>query len=158
MSTENLIIYLNDHLAGSVAAVELIDHLIETAEASPPDRQFFKTLKADVEADQAILRQVLARFGGEEKALRKAAAWLAEKLARAKLLLDGGGADAAMGRLQALEALRLGISGKKALWQSLAASGVPLTPVDLPELTRRAEEQCARVEAKRLEAATAALG
>jgi hypothetical protein len=35
MSKEDLSIYLNDHLAGSVGALELLDHLIETYKGKP---------------------------------------------------------------------------------------------------------------------------
>jgi hypothetical protein len=44
-------------------------------------------------------------------------AWLAEKFGRAKIGDTGDSAEL----LQALEALALGITGKKLLWRSLAA-------------------------------------
>src|SRR2546422_8197962 len=44
MSNENLTTYLKDHHAGSVAALELVDHLIETFEGKSLE-QFFKNLR-----------------------------------------------------------------------------------------------------------------
>jgi len=44
MSKQDLTIYLNDHLAGSVGALELVDHLIETYRGKPLE-QFFKDLR-----------------------------------------------------------------------------------------------------------------
>ena len=64
--------YLNDHLAGSVAALELLDQLIETHEGKPLS-SFFQELRADVRKDQEVLRMLVQRFG-KESAIRKAAA------------------------------------------------------------------------------------
>ena len=51
---ERLQIYLNDHLAGSVAAIELIDNLIS---GHPQDRfgKFFRDLRNEIYADQEKL-------------------------------------------------------------------------------------------------------
>ncbi|HSF43371.1 MAG TPA: hypothetical protein VLT87_26460, partial [Thermoanaerobaculia bacterium] len=62
--------------------------------------------------------------------------------------------------LEALDALSLGIEGKKILWRALAAAAEDapaLQGVDYEGLTRRAEEQRRRVEALRLDAARRAL-
>ena len=56
----------------------------------------------------------------------------------------------------ALEALVLGITGKRSLWRALhaASRSVPeLARLDYSGLEKRAIEQCERVEAKRLELA-----
>jgi hypothetical protein len=62
--------------------------------------------------------------------------------------------------LEALDALALGIEGKRALWTALAA-GAPAVPrlqgVDLNLLQQRAQQQRERVEVWRLEAARKAL-
>lgn len=154
MRNENLIAYLNDHLAGSVAALELIDHLIETPDTLA-DEPFLRELRGEIDADQTVLREVLTRFGGEESTTRKAAAWLMEKVGWAKLHLADATAGG-MGRLQAFEGLVLGITGKAALWRALAETHGSAIGVDIVELTRRAEDQRDRVEAHRLQAARAA--
>jgi hypothetical protein len=51
MSKEKLTIYLNDHLAGSVGALELVDHLIETYKGKPLE-QFFKDLRNEINVPQ----------------------------------------------------------------------------------------------------------
>jgi hypothetical protein len=48
---KNLASYLNDHLAGSVAALELFARLIETYETRVLG-QFFQELRQQIEADQ----------------------------------------------------------------------------------------------------------
>jgi hypothetical protein len=156
MSQANLTTYLNDHLAGSVAALELLDHLIEAA-AGSPDAALFAKLKSDIAEDQEVVRTLVRRFDGQESTVKKAGAWLAEKIGILKL--HASGTDATdLGRLEALEGLYLGITGKGALWKALSAAGFTFEDIDLPALARRAADQRALVEQKRLEAARRALG
>jgi hypothetical protein len=151
---DNLATYLNDHLAGSVAALNMIDHLIETFEEKPL-AQFFRDLRGEIAADQADLEWLIEKLDKKHNTIRKAGAWVAEKLSRAKIHL-GESRESEMGLYLALEALVLGITGKWALWRGLeaAAVGAPeLRGLDYAKLQVRAEEQRNRVEAKRLELA-----
>lgn len=158
MSTKTLSTYLNDHLAGSVAALELLDHLAEIH--SDPDRKrFFIGLRAEVEEDQRVLQQLLETVGGKESPVRKAAAWLAEKVGQVKLRLDDLG-DGQLQVFEAIETLGLGIQGKLALWRALAvaADRVPqLQGFDFVRLEQRAIQQHQRVETQRLQTARIAL-
>ena len=56
-----------------------------------------------------------------ESRTRKATAWLTEKVTELKLRLDDP-AGGALRLLEALEAVSLGIEGKRALWRALAAA------------------------------------
>jgi hypothetical protein len=146
---ERLHTYLNDHLAGSVAAIELLDDLIEH---HSEDRfgKIFRDLRDEIEADQETLRNLIRKLGAEESAVRKAGAWLAEKFSRVKI----GDADDSAELLQALEGLALGISGKQLLWRSLAAieANFPaLQGSDFSELEKRAHDQFERVERLRMQ-------
>jgi hypothetical protein len=156
MSSEIYSTYLNDHLAGSAAALELVDHLHEASAGTELGR-LFAALRSEIEEDQEVLRTLLHRTGGRESKIRKAAAWLTEKLGEAKLELD----DTRTGELQwleALETLGLGIQGKLALWHALeAAAGPELRGIDLARLKRRALDQHGRVEVERLRVARRAL-
>lgn len=158
MSTKVLRIYLNDHLAGSVAALELLDHLTDL-HSDPARKQFFVGLRAEIEEDQKVLQRMLAQVGGEESPVRKAAAWLTEKLGRAKLKLEDSG-DGELRVFEALETLALGIQGKLTLWQALeaAADRIPqFQSTDFPRLKQRALQQHQRVEYQRLQSARTAL-
>ncbi len=151
---KELATYLNDHLAGSVAAIELLDHLIKTYEGKPLGN-FFTELREDVSADQEVLRKLLKKFNAKESALRKTGAWIIEKLGRAKTQIAGEKVGE-MGLVQAFEVLVLGITGKQLLWRSLSAtfgSSPLLKGVELEKLEERAIEQIERVETKRLDAA-----
>ena len=154
MSKQDLTIYLNDHLAGSVGALELVDHLIETYRGKPLE-QFFKDLRDEIDADQSTLEKLIETLGAKESAMRKAGAWVAEKLSRAKIRLRDS-QEGQMGLLHALEGLVLGITGKRGLWDALAAAAetMPqLRELDYARLENRAIEQRDRIEAKRLEVA-----
>jgi hypothetical protein len=159
MSIEILATYLNDHLAGSVMAIELLDHLRELSRGTERER-LFTSLQSEIEEDQKVLQGLLREVGGKESRVRKVTAWLTEKLAETKLKLDDpGGGELRL--LEALETLELGILGKLALWRALrvAADSVPhIRKLNLTALERRAEEQHGRVEAERLRVARAALG
>jgi hypothetical protein len=149
--------YLNDHLAGSVGALELLDRLIDSYREKPLE-QFFRNLREEIQHDQEQLKELMQKLGADESAVRKAGAWLVEKLARAKIGLSDEG-EGEIGLLLALEALVLGITGKRSLWRALQAASrtVPqLARLDYAGLENRAIEQCERVEAKRLETARTA--
>lgn len=154
MNKTDLTTYLNDHHAGSLAALEMINHLIETFEGNSLG-QFFKELRAEIQTDQQTLENLIEKIGADENAVKKAGAWVAEKFSRAKIRVSDS-ADGQLGLLHALEALMLGITGKRALWTALAAAAerVPqLRALDYAILEQRAIEQRDRVEAKRLEVA-----
>ncbi len=103
MNAKHLGTYVNDHLAGSVAALELLDHLIST-NAGTPRGQFFIELRQEIEQDQAALRDLLEQLDFKENPMRKAAAWFSEKFARAKLSMEDPTGDK-LARLEKLEAL-----------------------------------------------------
>src|SRR5947208_5378627 len=132
---EQLHVYLNDHLAGSVAAIELLENLIAQHQTHRL-ATFFIRLRDEVAADQQTLQRLSEKLGGKESTLRKAGAWLAEKAGRAKLRFSG---ESSMGLLQAIETLVLGVTGKRLLWRSLAVvSGnvVELQSTDFAELEK----------------------
>jgi hypothetical protein len=158
MASDHVAIYLNDHLAGAVAALDLLARL-EAAQAGTAAASALAELRAEIATDRQALSALMNRMNIDESRSRKAMAWLAERAAHLKLRLDDS-TDGALGRLEALDALALGIEGKRALWQALAAaaeSSPALRGVDYDRLTQRAEEQRRWVEEMRLEAARTAL-
>lgn len=158
MAGEHIATYLNDHLAGAVSALELLEHL-ETAHAGTQVGRLAAELRADVEADRQTLESLMDRLQVARSRTRRAAAWLGEKVADLKLRLDDH-AGGSLRLFESLEALSLGIEGKRSLWRALAiaAEEAPeLRVADYEGLIRRAEDQRSRVETARLEAARRAL-
>ena len=153
MSDGSVTTYLNDHLAGSVGAIELVERAIEENAGTLLARRLEEILK-EIRKDQALLQDLIERLGSKENRLKKAGAWLAEKAGRVKL--GGTGEPGELARLELLEALAMGIHGKRALWRALRVVALRypvLQGVDLDLLERRAVEQHDRVEEWRLEAA-----
>jgi hypothetical protein len=158
MASEHLVTYLNDHLAGSVAAIELLESLEEDHKGAPLET-FFAELRADVLADREELKAIMAKLQIEESIARKASAWITEKVSKLKLRVDDP-PKGSLRLLQSVEILALGIEGKRLLWRALAAAAEQsssLEVVDYARLTQRAEEQGRKIEAVRLEAAKKAL-
>lgn len=158
MAGNHLAAYLNDHLAGSVMAVDLLTQLEET-HAGTEIARVFTELRADIEADRRELKSLMNKLEIAESRPRKATAWLTAKLAELKLRVE----DKKSGPLRLLESVEvvaLGIDGKLALWRSLAAAAelaADLRGVDYERLAQRATAQRKRAEEIRLIAARAAL-
>ena len=154
MDNPQLATYLNDHLAGSEAALELLDHL-ETEHAGTQIAMLASGLRQDVEADRRELEKLMTRLGISQSATRKATAWLSEKATQLKLGLDdpkGGG----LRLLEIFEALSLGIEGKRLLWRSLKTAAVynpELQGTDYQSLEHRADDQRLGIEPFRMGAA-----
>jgi hypothetical protein len=150
---------LNDHLAGSVAALELLERLRKLSSGSER-QQLFLSLRQEIEEDQQVVKDLLRSVGGKESKLRNAAAWLGEKVGEAKLELDNSG-NGQLRLLEGLEALGLGIQGKAGLWRALSAVSTQepeIRKLNLAQLERRAYAQFERVEVQRIQAAREAFG
>jgi hypothetical protein len=156
--TESLDAYLNDHLAGSAAAVELVERL-RAAHAGTELAAHLDRLGLEIEEDRDTLGEVMGSLGVKRSTPKQVAGKVLETLSR--LRLDArvtGSADVT--RLMELETLSLGIEGKLSLWRALSevkGSHPALAGLDLAALAARAEAQRAGVERFRLEAAAAAL-
>jgi hypothetical protein len=143
--------YLNDHLAGSISALEVIDHWAE-AHKGEPIGSFFVQTEKEIKADQQTLRDIMRTLRVKESNVRKAGAWAAEKVGRARLIIAGD-EPGSLGLVLTLEGLIMGITGKKLMWVSLAATKLPpLNTYNFERLQRRAEQQIERIEAERISA------
>ena len=142
-----------------MAALELVERLRRLSQGTYRE-QLFLSLGQEIEDDQQIVKLLLRSVGGKESKVRKAAAWLTEKIGEAKLELDDSG-NGQLRLLEGLETLGLGIQGKLGLWRALSAvssQDSEIGKLDLTRLERRARDQFERVEAERLLVARAAFG
>jgi hypothetical protein len=147
--------YLNDHLAGSISALELIGHWVEVCKGERLG-SFFVETEREIKADQDTLRDVMLTLGIEESKVRKAGAWAAEKVGRARLIIAGN-EPGSLGLVLTLEGLIMGVTGKKLMWRSLAAAKLPeLHGYNFDEPQRRADQQIERLEAERIGAVSQA--
>jgi hypothetical protein len=143
--------YLNDHLAGSISALELIAHWVKVHKGEPLGN-FFAGTEREIKADQDTLCDVMRTLGVEKSKVRQAGAWAAEKVGRARLIIAGDEAGR-LGLVLTLEGLIMGVTGKKLMWRSLAATKLPpLSTYNFEQLQHRAEQQIERLDAERIAA------
>ena len=141
-------IYLNDHLAGSVAGSELARRCRDENRGTPL-AEFLDDLVRQIEEDQLALEAIMDAVGAARNPAKLAAAWLAEKVGRLKLngqLLQYSD----LSRLLELEGLGLGIHGK-AETGSRGGGSVQAKPDPrlIPQLgSLGGQEQNARIRAK----------
>jgi hypothetical protein len=148
--------YLNDHIAGSAHAVDLLEALCNQ-HANEPLGEFAGRLLAEVQADRAVLKGIADRIGDGSSKLKEMTGWMAEKVTRFKLHRDR---QSGFGTFEALELLALGIYGKLLLWRALALIApmdARLQGVDFVQLATRAEAQHTSTEERRLQLAASAL-
>lgn len=154
---DRLNIYLNDHLAGSTAGVELARRLRGSNEDDPEFGPVLAEVCAEIEADRETLRTVMDRLGVGQSTLKPLAARLGERLGRLKLNGQLFGYSP-LSRLDELELLQIGVAGKRRLWRALEHTHADdLSGIDLAALAERATGQLRRLEALHLKAASLAL-
>ncbi|MGZ4590394.1 MAG: hypothetical protein ACXV4A_15060 [Actinomycetes bacterium] len=144
--TDPLAIYLNDHLAGATAGLELFRRATGSAEGE--HRQALERLTREVAGDRAAMLDIMAMLQIPVRHYKVAAGWLGEKVGRAKLNGRIVGRSP-LSSLIELEALVLGVHGKAACWRTLrvvAEHDDRLSPSQLDELTARAARQSAELE------------
>jgi len=155
MANKELATYLNNHLAASVTALELLSSL-ETAQANTDIARFASELYEEIKAEQQELENLMERLQIAKNKPRQVGGWLAEKLTQVKLRFDDT-EDGALHLLESLELLLIGIEGKRGLWRALAHVAVPgLQVSQYEQLATRSEGQQQRVEMMRLAAAKTA--
>ena len=155
---EALDAYLNDHLAGAAAGVELAERI---GEHNPgPLATHLEDLGRAIAADRDTLEQLMERLGVTPSRPKQVAGKVLETLSRFRLNERITGSTDVT-RLMEIETLSLGIEGKLALWRSLeqvTGSRPELAAFDLGALMARAVDQRSGLEPFRLQAAAEALG
>lgn len=152
--------YLNDHLAGSVIAIEMGQHLRDE-HADDRLKSFIDVKLAEIEQDRIVLKRLIDQIGGEQSTAKKSLAWLTEKIGRLKTGGGGSEREIAFQQLEQLETLMLGVRGKLALWELLeriAESDDRLAGFDWADLKQRAKEQIAAIDEERVGAGMRAFG
>jgi hypothetical protein len=151
-------IYLNDHLLGATAGLELFRRAAGS-HAGTPTGDTLKRLTAEVEEDREALLGITRDLGFPVRQYKVAAGWAGEKVGRLKLngrLLS----RSPLSSVVELEGLRIGVEGKRCGWRllhALAANEPRLDPAALDGLIERAERQAEELELLRIEAGLAAL-
>jgi hypothetical protein len=154
---KHLAVYLKDHLAGSQAGLEILEH-IEAEHGVGRIAEITSRIRREIEGERTVLTKLLAELDASTSVPRRVAGWMSEKALELKLIADDPG-NGALRLFEAVEAIELGVHGKLGLWKALAANAqeIPLLrTIDYEPLIKQAEEQEALLEILRLEASRAA--
>jgi len=143
-------VYLNDHLAGAQAALQMLDTLAGNDDDDL--REFVLVLRQAIEQDRDQLAHLMTSAGVTVSHTRRAVGWMTERAAEVKLTVEDP-AGRGLKTFELLEMLALGIDGKRALWSALriVSTDIPSLRADYAGLARRAEDQRSAVETRRLE-------
>ena len=151
--------YLNDHLAGSAAAIRLAERYRDR-EPGTELSSVLGELVVEIEEDRGVLEQIMERVGAASNPVKRVGALGAELLGslRERVPMLGAG-SAEVARLEGIELLTLGIEGKRLLWKALGRLGRSdprLKGFDFAGQAKRAKAQRDRLEPFRLKLATEA--
>jgi uncharacterized protein YukE len=144
LTTDQLSIYLHDHLAASTFGVELARRVWRENQGTSYE-EYLAGLAKEIDEDRAALQRIADELRAGRDELKTVAAWTGEKLGRLKLngRLTG---YAPLSRVLELEGLASAVQGKLGLWRSLRELSAEDSRLDRPELDaliERGERQLA---------------
>lgn len=147
-------IYLNDHLAGAVAGVELAKRACSNNEGTEFE-SFLTRIRQEVDEDKSMLEDVIDRLELKKSVFKQSAGWMAEKAGRLKLNGQVTGYSD-LSRLLELEGLTIGVEGKLSMWENLkavAGTDSRLATFDFDTPIKRAVDQLEGLKEHRAAAA-----
>jgi hypothetical protein len=157
MAQQPIHVYLNDHLAGATAGVELVKQAAERHDGDLGE--FFAQLADEIAGDHntvtSLMDQMGAHASGAKEVLAKAGSVVSETKFSGESM-----DDPEFGTFLTLETLSIGVEGKLCMWKALkvVADDYPeLSSTDIDTLIERAQSQRDSLEGKRLEVAGSAL-
>jgi len=139
-----LIAYLRDHLSGSDVAVGVVHRLVST-DQTVVDRPLFQRLGKEFEEDRSVVRALLNELGASGRSIKRAAGIASG----AVLSVTAGGAPGELSLLRTLEALSIGVQGKRCLWRALQNLRPSPGGMDFVELEAKAIRQWEAIEERR---------
>lgn len=150
---DKLATYLNDHLTGSIVALDLARRRA-SAQGDDEIGVFLRRFVDEVERDQQSLRNVMEALGTSPRVSRElvgtATSWLDS--VRGALSLPG-----APNLVRDIELLIMGVRGKELLWTAMERLGVTTDP-PLDQLQAQARDQVAGLEDLHARAVASDLG
>ena len=141
-----LIAYLRDHLSGSDMAIRVV-HRLGSTHRGTEDGTLFRRLSKELEEDRSIVRSLLKRLGASRRSIKRVASYASGTA----LSVTASGAPGDLSLLRTLEALSIGVQGKRCLWRALQnVSWVPpFDGLNFVELEAKAVRQWEAIEERR---------
>jgi hypothetical protein len=157
MMKDALHVYLNDHLAGATAGVDLVKSAAERHEGELGE--FFEQLADEISGDYNTLTSLIDQLNAHGSGAKEALAKIGSEVSDAKFSGESVD-DPEFGTFLTLETLSIGVEGKLCMWKALKVvedEYPELASFDIDKLSERAQAQRDRIEGKRLEVASSAL-
>jgi hypothetical protein len=141
-----LVTYLREHLSGADLAIRVVQRLAST-HASTEDGRLFRRLSTELEEDRSVVRTLLTQLGASARSMKRAAGLASG----AALSLTAGGEPGDLSLLRTLEALAIGVQGKRCMWRALQNLSSPsiVHGIDFVDLEIRAVRQWEAIEERR---------
>jgi hypothetical protein len=139
--------YLHDHIGGAEIAVQVVDRLRRLS-ANADDRLFFNRLHRELERDREVVVSLLEMLGESPRSAKR----LVGHASGSVLKFLAGGARGDLALFRTLEALAIGVQGKRCMWrllQTLSPSTVVPEATDFAALESAALQQWEAIEARR---------
>jgi hypothetical protein len=105
--------YLREHLAGADAAIHIVQSLRDAYRGSP-EGVLFGSLYEQFRDDRAVVEGILAELGYTSRSPKR----LAARATGSALRVVAGGAPGDLSLFRTLEALAIGVQGKRCLWRA----------------------------------------
>ena len=108
--------YLRDHLAGADTAIQMVQGL-SGAYREVPEGALFESLYEQFCEDRGVVEAILAELGYSSRSAKR----LAGQATGSALRAVAGGAPGDLSLFRTLEALAIGVEGKRCLWRAAQA-------------------------------------
>jgi hypothetical protein len=157
MAQQPIHVYLNDHLAGATAGLELVKQAAERHDGDLGE--FFAQLADEIAGDHNTLTSLMDQMGAHASGAKEVLAKAGSVVSETKFSGESMD-DPEFGTFLTLETLSIGVEGKLCMWKALKVvedEYPELKSVDIDTLTERAQSQRDRIEGKRLDVAGSAL-
>jgi hypothetical protein len=110
-----LVTYLREHLSGSDSALEVVERL-RRSHAGTSEGQLFGSLFEEFQRERDIVRAMLRELGASSFTMKRVAATM---LGGGLLAPAAGGERGELSLFRTLEALAIGVQGKRLLWRAM---------------------------------------
>lgn len=153
-SDTRLRIYLDDHAALMLGELELMRRC-QRSNRNSPLNDFLQRMYVEVQAQRAVVKDVMHRVGVRRSLLKASGAWLAEKVGRTKLngtILS----YSSLSRVLELETLAAAAVERIAVWDNLDAIGAAderLAGISFDFFRQQAERHLEEINQRRRQAA-----
>ena len=104
--------YLREHLSGADVAIQTVDRLRST---DTEDGRLFSALFHDFQKEREAVRGLLKRIGASPQSAKR----VASRAAATVLKRTAGGEPGELSLFRTLEALAVGVQGKRCMWRAL---------------------------------------